>query len=158
MNLRSKNIIIIVKEALTMREIYKKILVAIDGSPQSDNAIHEAIAIAKRNQTALDVLYVKDETRLGGTPYAMPLYLETLEKESQQVLDAARQIIKDSVDYTLHNYTGFPKKEIVQFAEKEAVDLIVMGSNSKNLLDRILVGSTSTYVVSHAPCNVMIVK
>ena len=131
-----------------MREIYKKILVAIDGSPQSDNAIHEAIAIAKRNQTALDVLYVKDETRLGGTPYAMPLYLETLEKESQQVLDAAR----------LHNYTGFPKKEIVQFAEKEAVDLIVMGSNSKNLLDRILVGSTSTYVVSHAPCNVMIVK
>ena len=45
-----------------MRDEYKKILVAVDGSDQSKEAIHEAVAIAKRNKTSLFVLHVKDET------------------------------------------------------------------------------------------------
>lgn len=50
------------------------------------------------------------------------------------------------------------KKEIVNFAKEFELDLIVVGSNGKGLLDRMLVGSTTTYVVNHAPCNVMVVK
>ncbi len=50
------------------------------------------------------------------------------------------------------------KKEIINFAKQFELDLIVVGSNGKGLLDRMLVGSTTSYVVNHAPCNVMVVK
>ncbi|PCR99070.1 universal stress protein [Lactococcus fujiensis] len=141
-----------------MKEVYNKILVAVDGSKQSENAVQEAVAIAKRNQTSLFVLHVKDETQLSGTPYAMPLNLEVLENNAQQILDNVKKIINGEVPYEIYDYTGLPKKQIVEFAEEFGIDLIVIGSNGKNLLDRILLGSTSTYVVSHAPCNVMVVK
>lgn len=141
-----------------MKETYKKILVAVDGSEQSYSAVREAIAIAERNKTSLFVLQIKDETRLGGTPYALPLNLQALDEESEKILNKVSQIIGKKVVFQVESYTGNPKKEIVRFAEEKAVELIVIGSNSKSLLDRILVGSTTTYVVSHAPCNVMVVK
>lgn len=141
-----------------MREIYKKILVAVDQSKQSEAAVQEAVAIAKRNQTSLFVLHVKDETRLSGTPYAMPLFIETLEAEAKAIHDKVKELAAGEVPVEYHAYTGLPKKEIIDFALEHQIDLIVIGSNGKNLLDRFLLGSTSTYVVSHAPCNVMVVK
>ena len=133
-----------------MRDEYKKILVAVDGSDQSKEAIHEAVAIAKRNKTSLFVLHVKDETRLRGTPYALAINLDDLETESKEIIA--------EVEFEVHAFTGNPKKEIINFAKQFELDLIVVGSNGKGLLDRMLVGSTTSYVVNHAPCNVMVVK
>ena len=141
-----------------MRDEYKKILVAADGSDQSKEAIHEAVAIAKRNKTSLFVLHVKDETRLRGTPYALAINLDDLETESKEIIAEVEVLINDEVEFEVHAFTGNPKKEIINFAKQFELDLIVVGSNGKGLLDRMLVGSTTSYVVNHAPCNVMVVK
>ena len=141
-----------------MRDEYKRILVAVDGSDQAKEAIHEAVAIAKRNETSLFILHVKDETRLRGTPYALAINLEDLETESKSIINDTEKIINGEVEFEVHSFTGNPKKEIVAFAEQFDLDLIVVGSNGKGLLDRMLVGSTTTYVINHAPCNVMVVK
>ena len=133
-----------------MRDEYKKILVAVDGSDQSKEAIHEAVAIAKRNKTSLFVLHVKEQMS--------PKALENLETESKEIIAEVEVLINDEVEFEVHAFTGNPKKEIINFAKQFELDLIVVGSNGKGLLDRMLVGSTTSYVVNHAPCNVMVVK
>ncbi|MEQ7202284.1 universal stress protein [Lactococcus lactis] len=141
-----------------MKDVYKKILVPADGSAPSKEAIHEAVAIAKRNKTSLFILHVKDETRLRGTPYALAINLDDLETESKAIISEVGDLINGEVEFEIHTYTGNPKKYIVKFAEENAIDLVVIGSNSKKLVDRILVGSTTSYVVEKSPCNVMVVK
>jgi nucleotide-binding universal stress UspA family protein len=47
---------------------------------------------------------------------------------------------------------------IIDEAEKEGVDLILMGTRGMNAVDRWLLGSVSTKVVHHAPCNVLVVR
>lgn len=53
---------------------------------------------------------------------------------------------------------GIAKHEIVNYAKTEAIDLIVMGATGRGAIERALVGSTTTYVVTHAPCNVLVVR
>lgn len=141
-----------------MRENYKNILVAVDGSDQANQAIQEAIEISKRNQASLFVVHAKDVAQLYGTAYIMPAVLEEAEKQSAEILDEAGKLIGDKVEYKAFQVSGSPKKEIVGFAEENDIDLIVMGSTGKGAIDRVLVGSTASYVVNHAPCNVMVVK
>ena len=141
-----------------MRENYKNILVAVDGSDQANQAIQEAIEISKRNQASLFVVHAKDVAQLYGTAYIMPAVLEEAEKQSAEILDEAGTLIGDKVEYKAFQVSGSPKKEIVDFAEENDIDLIVMGSTGKGAIDRVLVGSTASYVVNHAPCNVMVVK
>ena len=73
-------------------------------------------------------------------------------------IERASEIIKKQVEFKAYRVEGSPKKEIVDFAEENDIDLIVMGSTGKGAIDRVLVGSTASYVVNHAPCNVMVVK
>ena len=51
-----------------------------------------------------------------------------------------------------------PVEQICQFAEKNAVDLIVMGSHGRSGFKRLVLGSVSNAVVNHAPCAVTVVR
>ncbi|QEA61861.1 universal stress protein [Lactococcus lactis] len=141
-----------------MKDVYKKILVPVDDSNQAVNALHEAIAVAKRNEAELFILNVKDETRLRGTSIALAMSLEEIEEESKQIINNLTKDFPKDVAFQTVTYIGNPKKDIVKFAEDNAMDLIVIGANSKKLVDRILIGSTTSYVVEKSPCNVMVVK
>lgn len=141
-----------------MKDVYKKILVPVDDSNQAMNALHEAIAVAKRNEAELFILNVKDETRLRGTSIALAMSLEEIEEESKQIINNLTKDFPKDVAFQTVTYIGNPKKDIVKFAEDNAMDLIVIGANSKKLVDRILIGSTTSYVVEKSPCNVMVVK
>ncbi|MCI1071665.1 universal stress protein [Lactococcus lactis] len=141
-----------------MKDVYKKILVPVDDSNQAMNALHEAIAVAKRNEAELFILNVKDETRLRGTSIALAMSLEEIEEESKQIINNLTKDFPKDVAFQTVTFIGNPKKDIVKFAEDNAMDLIVIGANSKKLVDRILIGSTTSYVVEKSPCNVMVVK
>ncbi|ADA65141.1 MULTISPECIES: universal stress protein [Lactococcus] len=141
-----------------MKDVYKKILVPVDDSNQAMNALHEAIAVAKRNEAELFILNVKDETRLRGTSIALAMSLDEIEEESKQIIKNLTKDFPKDVAFQTVTFIGNPKKDIVKFAEDNAMDLIVIGANSKKLVDRILIGSTTSYVVEKSPCNVMVVK
>jgi nucleotide-binding universal stress UspA family protein len=141
-----------------MKDVYKKILVAVDESDQAMDALHEAAAVAKRNEAELFILNVKDETRLRGTSIALTMSLEEIEEESKEVIDNMTKNMNKDIPFQTITFIGNPKKDIVKFAEENAMDLIVIGANSKKLVDRILIGSTTSYVVEKSPCNVMVVK
>ncbi|MDU4517034.1 MAG: universal stress protein, partial [Lactococcus lactis] len=53
---------------------------------------------------------------------------------------------------------GSPKREIVQYAKDNDIDLIVMGATDAGAIDKLLAGSTTNYVVNHAPCAVTIIQ
>lgn len=141
-----------------MREKYQNILVAVDGSEQSDKAVLEAVKIAMRNETSLFVLNVKDDVRLYSSAYGIPLILENLEEQSRAIIERATELIKKQVEFKSFRVEGSPKKEIIDFAEEHDIDLIVIGVTGKGAFDRLLVGSTTAYVIDHARCNVMVVK
>lgn len=141
-----------------MKDVYKIILVPVDDSNQAMNALHEAIAVAKRNEAELFILNVKDETRLRGTSIALAMSLDEIEEESKQIINNLTKDFPKDVAFQTVTFIGNPKKDIVKFAEDNAMDLIVIGANSKKLVDRILIGSTTSYVVEKSPCNVMVVK
>ena len=141
-----------------MKDVYKKILVPVDDSNQAMNALHEAIAVAKRNEAELFILNVKDETRLRGTSIALAMSLDEIEEESKQIIKNLTKDFPKDVAFQTVTFIGNPKKDIVKFSEDNAMDLIVIGANSKKLVDRILIGSTTSYVVEKSPCNVMVVK
>ena len=68
-------------------------------------------------------------------------------------------IEKGLTDIETYILYGYPKTLIANFNEsKEPIDLIVMGATGLNAVERALVGSTTSYVVNHAPCNVLVIK
>ncbi len=54
--------------------------------------------------------------------------------------------------------TGNAKRKLVDFAREEKADLIVMGATGADFFEHLLLGSTTHYVIDHAPCDVLIVK
>lgn len=55
-------------------------------------------------------------------------------------------------------YDNNAKRKIVQYAADNGIDLIVIGSTGTGMIDKLFIGSTTQYVVNHAPCNVMVIK
>ena len=151
-----------------MSKNYKKILVAIDGSEQAEEALKEAIVLAKRDNSQLFVLHATDKNSIyaAGNPVpvvpapaipvvpAVPVLEESADNEAKEVL----AIINNEVKFEEIRVDGSAKNEIVDFAKEHEIDMIVMGSSGKGALDRMLLGSTAVYVVKHAPCSVTIIK
>jgi nucleotide-binding universal stress UspA family protein len=51
-----------------------------------------------------------------------------------------------------------PREFLVDLARQERVDLVVVGSHGRTGVSRILLGSVANYVVTHSPCNVLVIK
>lgn len=145
-----------------------KILIGVDGSPYSDAALEE---VAQRAwPTGSEVLVVTAyEMPLAPTPevWAMPVdYYERLERamrsQTDAIIEAAigrlKKAVGDTVKLEGKAVMGSPKSVIVDEAEKWKADLIVVGSHGYPTWERLLLGSVSQTVVSHAKCSVEVVR
>ena len=143
-----------------MTDYYKNILVPVDGSEQSYKAVDEAIRIARLNHAKLHVLTVKDINKYYGAVHKGIVETPGLDQLAQDILVNCKDIIREQVEYETYEIAGKPKLRIVNFAEEEDknIDLIVIGATGTDMFDRLLVGSTTNYVINHAPCNVIVVK
>lgn len=143
-----------------MVEQYKNILVAVDGSEQSYDALREAIETAQANDSQLKILYVLND-KLANIPVhldTMTLY-KSVQEHSDYVLDQVQGYLKDTeVSFEIVRLTGSPKREIINYSKENNIDLIVLGSTGLDAIDRFIIGSTTQYIVNHASCNVMVVK
>jgi nucleotide-binding universal stress UspA family protein len=153
----------------------RKILVAVDGSNPSFNASTYAIDLAKRNEAELIVLYIVSPAPYGQLEYANIPYnqleyanigrmeeIETIEKErAQQEVDKVKQMaIENKVSVktdVLIKYTSVVK-EIVEYAEKKKVEMIVIGSRGMTGFKKLLLGSVASGVVTYSHCPVLVVK
>ena len=141
----------------------KKILCATDFSEGSLNSLPYAVDLAKRYGAKLYLIHViYDVGRTSGW-YVPHVSLDEMYKDMTK--DAKAQLEKTFID-EMRGFkdiehvvlTGNPYQEISRFAEENKIDLIVIGTQGKTGLDRMLFGSTAEQVVRHAPCPVMTVR
>jgi nucleotide-binding universal stress UspA family protein len=135
-----------------------KILVGVDGSEHSMNAADYAISFAVKYNSELILLYVIP-VDLGLFNYSPPS-IEEMEKEGQVHLD---KIKSDAlkIDKNLQVETELIASPsvvggIVDFADKENIDLIVVGTKGRSGLKKLLLGSVASGIVKYAHCPVII--
>lgn len=140
---------------------FTKILVSADGSEPSMNAADYAISVAKIYHSELIVLHVipSDVSLFGPSP---PPHLDELKKDAQQYLDKIVQTARTNKDDVMvaSKIIAAPSVVggIVNFAENERIDLIVIGTKGRSGIKKLLLGSVASGVVTYAHCPVMIVK
>jgi len=136
---------------------FEKLLVATDGSEFSMAAVQEAITIAAACSSTLFVLHVFEvsaEVELWDAQAA-----EKIEGGIRKYLDGVKaKAVKAGVTCEAVMHWGDePYKLIVAEAAKRKVSTIVMGSHGRTGLTRLMMGSTVSRVIGHAPCKVLVV-
>lgn len=143
-------------------QAYRKLLFATDFSLHSERAAERAIEMARQYGAQLEVLHVVEDmafyTELYDPVIAdIPLRNESLQEQAN---DSMRKFVERTglgKDAVLEVQWGNPKWSIVSRAREKAVDLIVVGSHGRHGIDHLL-GSVSSSVLHHAPCDVLVVK
>ncbi len=139
-----------------------KILVPVDGSESSNQALSYAIDLAMRYSARITLVHVAPyPTVFTGitTTTTTVLTDNMLVQNGKQILnDCLREIEKIKVQASTQLLRGHPGMKIVQYAKDEGFDLIVMGNRGLSGISRFFMGSVSHYVVDHAQCPVTIVK
>ena len=154
-----------------IKKIFSKILVAIDGSQPSIDAADYAIEMAKKNNNsqliALTVLDTSTPRRLSSSFITAPTYglkeLEEERKRAQKWLESISnkvQEIEKNIQYKAEIIEGSISVEgtIVDYAENENIDLIVIGTRGRSGFKRMLLGSVASKVVTYATCPVLVIK
>jgi nucleotide-binding universal stress UspA family protein len=140
-----------------------KILLATDGSDESDLAATTAAELAKSTDSELDVIYVLEVEPWHFPPRELVKYpqrYEELREEGRRLCDEQVEKIKAAGGSVAESYlaVGRPADQIVAHAQDEGAGLIVMGSRGLGGIRRALMGSVSDAVVRHAHCPVMVVR
>ena len=141
--------------------MFTNILVAIDGSKASDQAIERAVDEAKVWNARLHAVYVVETGLFTSLPSdnTVELMYRVLEKEGNAVLEKAKKAAaKNGVTLISHLKQGHAGTEIITLARKENADLIVSGSHGKSKTDSLLLGSVSTYITTHSTVTTMVVR
>jgi nucleotide-binding universal stress UspA family protein len=144
----------------------KSLLVPTDFSETAAAALDYAKALAKALGAGLHVLHVvEDPLVLVPAPPAAEGYpalldlREDLTTQARRTLETLltepeRETLRAKVDVV----SGVPHVEIVAYAEREKLDLIVMGTHGRGPVTRLLLGSVADRVIRRAPCPVLIVR
>lgn len=142
-----------------------KILIGIDDSPYSRKALEYVKKMKWPEDTNVlvvsavrEILPVYSEVYAPTTPYPDRI-MDDLFKFHQEITSGAEKDLREAGMKTEAKVLpGDPRTVIVDLARAENVDLIVVGSHGRTGLAKMLIGSVASHVVTHAPCNVMVVK
>jgi nucleotide-binding universal stress UspA family protein len=131
--------------------IFRNIMVATDGSELVKRAVDLAIEIAKLSEAKLYAVYVIE---LGG--YHSKNHPRAEGWEATTYVENTGRATNIEVESVI--LEGSPANEIIDFAERNDIDLIVMGTHGKTGIQKILIGSVSENVVQHSEKAVLVVR
>ena len=106
----------------------KNILVPVDGSEGADRAIEKAVMLAQICAAKLNFLYVANINQLAINAVLSDAILDSVTKAGNVILDRALEMVPEGVAKESFSDTGSPAVVILDFAETNDIDLIVMGS------------------------------
>ena len=141
--------------------MYDTVLFPTDGSDTATEAAAHAIDLADRHDATLHVLYVVDHERVSrmapklGTDHIK----ETLQQEGERATgEIADQAASAGLETTTSLREGAPADIITSYAESIDADAVVMGTNGRTGMDRLLLGSVAERVIQTTELPVMTVK
>lgn len=139
------------------------ILVPIDFSVHSRNALRYAAPMAEQFGASLRLVYVVEPTvypaDLGFGQVVLPGVEDELrEKGAAELQELIRQEIGGSVKATAVVRTGKPHQEILREAAEQKIDLIVVATHGHTGVEHMLFGSTAERIVRNATCPVLTIR
>ena len=142
------------------KPIFSKILIAIDGSDASMDAADYATAISQRYNAELYALHViHADVDLYG-PHETSEFTRNMRNEGEKYLNKVnvKANEKDIQIKTEIISSRDISGGILDFAEENNIDLIVIGTRGRSGFKRLLLGSVASHVVTYAHCPVLVVK
>jgi nucleotide-binding universal stress UspA family protein len=135
-----------------------KILAALDNSDYAFKALRKAVDMAKKENSELTIYSVYTDI-LETEGISLDLR-ETLAKQAENIVSKGK-VIAEKAEVSVKTVTesGYsPADNIVSYAERNDIEMIVMGHKSRTGLERLLVGSVAVKVVTYAPCSVLVIR
>ena len=138
----------------------KRILFTTDYSETSDKALPYALELAKMLASKLHILHVVENIQGLAGFYLPHISTDKIDKEIEinaknMLNDYSKKITKDFNNYELVLLKGDPYKEILNFIETNSIDLVVLATQGRSKLDKLLIGSTAERIIKKAPCHVL---
>ena len=135
-----------------MLQQYKRILVAVDGSDESEAAFRKAVHVANRNQSSLFLLHVIDTMSFQSVSGYEGLITENVTDQVKETLEEYKKYAE------LQGVEEFQYLIAKDVPKEYQVDLIMLGATGLNAVERLFVGSVSRYVIQNASCDVLVVR
>jgi nucleotide-binding universal stress UspA family protein len=139
--------------------MYRKILLAVDGSPQSDKAADTVRQLAALTGAKVLVVHAYPHTSdlLGYTDFES--LVAQRKAKGQEILARARHLLAGQEERVTEDLLEGPEADaIITAARVQGVDLVVMGTRGLGGFERLLFGSVSRKVAHLAPCPVLLVR
>ena len=155
----------------------QKILIATGDSPESAEVFKSGLTLAEKYGAQISILHVLNLFQNGfevvGTPFiggtypmmsdlAILQYQKELQDREQQGMERLEAYVREArarnIKADIYQKLGDAGRTICETAKNYAADVIVMGRNQKSMLSEIFFGSTSNYVLHHAPCSVLVIQ
>lgn len=139
--------------------LFGRILIATDGSEKNRAALDEGIRIARATGATVHAVYVIDTGTFSSMSAEIPLgdTYSVFKAEAEEAFARIKSMAEDvKVETTI--LEGRPAAEIMKFAARERIDLIVISTQGKKGLERLLLGSVAEEIIRSAPCKVLVVK
>jgi nucleotide-binding universal stress UspA family protein len=145
----------------------KKILVPTDFSVYADNALKQAIDIAKQNKAKIYLLHVIDDGfQQCAVDYCLDegtvqkIYRDSIKNAREKLQQEAKKVTdtNSSIEIVYDTKRGIPYEEILKEQEEKGIDLIVIASHGKTGILKNLMGGVVDKVVKRAKCQVLLVR
>ena len=144
-----------------MTQRYENIMVAVDGSKEADLAFIKGVQSALRNQAKLTIAHVIDTRALQSISTFDAEVYEELQVDAESLMKEYEKRAKDAgvADVHIVIEMGNPKTLLARtIPDAEEVDLILVGATGLNAFERLLVGSSSEYILRHAKVDLLVVR
>ena len=141
----------------------RRILVPIDFSEHSKNALKYAVPFAQQFKASIDLIYVVEPTIYPADFSFGQIGFPNVEEElrTRGIVELENLITKEIAGRVVSRKTvrtGKPFYEINQYALEENISLIIIATHGHTVMEQILFGSTAEKVVRKAPCPVLVVR
>jgi len=143
---------------------YKKVLFCTDFSENADYAFNFAYGVAKRDEGLLYILHVMpyDSNQAYAESFITMEDMEKIKKAVEEDVannykERYEKKIENGIAYEFITKSGREDEEIIGFAQKEKVDLIVIGTHGRTGIERVFFGSVAEKVLRHSPFPVFII-
>ncbi len=136
---------------------FQKILFPTDFSHTGDAALAMATGLARDSNATLVIVHVQEPPAYYG---GGEMYYGMLDPTTDELVKLLEDVVPTdpNVKFEHHMLTGDPAGALVNFAENEQIDLIVLGTHGRSGLSRLLMGSVAEAVVRRATCPVLTYK
>ena len=156
-----------------MNKLFKKILIATDGSEHVEKAVTYAIELTKLYGAELHAVYVMDinadyarslytDRSTGGLKrilreegHCADMYRKEGEEATKYIEDIAK---KEGLEIRKWILAGHPAEEILKLVEEQSIDLIVMGTLGRSGIEKFLLGSVADKVIRNSRIPVLTVR